>query len=184
MIETMRNRLTNIGVVCFVGALAGCSGGGGDGGTKTCTLIGCVDQFSASVRRADGAFPSGTHRVEVLADGASLSCTFTFPSETASSAGYVYAACPAGLMVSVSPEVVCTDVRSDGAVSHQCEPVLGRFIESISLTGTPAQVHAWQYVDDAAILDVAAAPSYEESRPNGPGCAPVCRQASVAWTLN
>ena len=53
-----------------------------------------------------------------------------------------------------------------------------------TLMGAPGQVHVWQYVDDATILDVAAAPSYQESQPNGPECAPVCRQASLSWTLD
>ena len=52
------------------------------------------------------------------------------------------------------------------------------------LSGTPGQVHAWQYVDDAPILDVAVAPQYQDSQPNGPGCPPVCRQASLAWTMD
>jgi len=175
----MRNRLMNIGVACFVGALVG-----GGCSSRACTLIGCFDQFSASVRRADGTFPAGNHRVEVLADGVSLSCTFTFPSDPTGSAAYVYAPCPSGLMVSVSPELACADVRSDSAVTRTCDPVPGRFMESISLSGTPGQVHAWQYLDDAAILDAAAAPSYQNYQPNGPECGPGCRQAAVAWTLN
>ena len=169
-----------IGTLCLGGVLAA----GGCSGPKACTLIGCFDQFSASVRRADGSFPSGSHRVEVLADGASLTCTFTFPAAAASGGGYVYAACPSGLTVSVSAAVTCTDVTTGTAVSHRCEPILGQFVESISLTGTPAQVHVWQYVDDAAILDAAAAPTYQDSQPNGPECGPVCRQASALWTMS
>jgi hypothetical protein len=164
--------------------LGGVLAAGGCSGTKACTLIGCLDQFSASVQRADGSFPSGSHRVEVLADGASLTCTFTFPAANASGGGYVYAACPSGLMVSVSPALVCTDVTTNAAVTHQCDPIPGQFVESISLTGTPGQVHVWQYVDDAAILDAAAAPTYQDSQPNGPECGPTCRQASASWTMN
>jgi hypothetical protein len=44
-------------------------------------------------------------------------------------------------------------------------------------------VHVWQYVDDAPILDAAAAPSYRATTPNGAVCPPVCRQASASWML-
>ena len=64
------------------------------------------------------------------------------------------------------------------------DTVPGSSVETIQLAGTPAQVHAWQYVDDAAILDVTAAPSDQDVAPNGSECGPTCRQASVAWTLN
>ena len=42
----------------------------------------------------------------------------------------------------------------------RCDPIPGQFVETITVAGTPGQVHAWQYVDDVAILDAAAAPSY------------------------
>ena len=133
--------------------------------TKACSEVGCRDGFSASVRRADGSFPSGTHRVEILADGVTLMCTFTFPLETLPGGGTATPSCPQGLFVNVA----------------QANP--GQFVEGIALSGTPAQVHAWQYVDDAAILDATAAPSYAELRPNGSGCEPVCHQASASWML-
>ena len=86
-----------------------------------------------------------------------------------------------GVVVENAP--ICTETRTDTSVSIHCDPIPGQFVETIGLTGTPAQVHVWQYVDDAAILDAAAAPTYAEARPNGPECAPVCRQASASWTL-
>jgi hypothetical protein len=175
----MRRDTMIVGAIYLGGVLAaaGCR-------STTCPTIGCFDQFSASVRRADGSFPSGSHRLEVLADGASLTCAFTFPAADASGGGYVYAACPSGLMVNVSPALSCTDVTTGTAVSRRCDPIPGQFVESISLTGTPGQVHVWQYVDDAAVLDAAAAPTYQDAQPNGPECGSVCRQALVAWTMN
>jgi hypothetical protein len=172
----MRIRLAVLGIVLVCAAAGGCTG------AKPCTLIGCGDSFSASVRRADGSFPAGLHRVEVFADGASLTCTFMFPLETAGG-GVHQPSCPAPMGVSVWPLTTCQEMTSGGAVSQQCDPIPGKFLETIDLAGTPRQVHAWQYVDDAAILDAAAAPVYEDVTPNGPECGPVCRQASVAWTL-
>jgi hypothetical protein len=147
-----------------LGAVAAAGGCGGSGGPKACTLIGCHDQFLAGVSSSDGLLPSGMHRIEVLADGASLMCTFTAPLQAAPGGGLMQPSCPTGLTVIVTP-----------AADAQ--------VETISLAGTPAQVHVWQYVDDVAILDAAVAPSYVETQPNGPGCPPICRQASASWTL-
>jgi hypothetical protein len=173
----MRNWLVGVGVIaaCAGVAAAGCT-------TKACTLIGCTDGFSASVRRADGSFPAGMHRIEVTADGVTLMCTFTF-AETSPGIGQVFAQCPAGLGVMVSNALKCTEIRTDTSVSQRCDPIPGQFVETISLPGTPAQVHAWQYVGDAAILDAAAAPSYADYFPNGPECGGACRQASASWTM-
>ncbi len=157
-------------LACVVMSASGC-----DALSKGCTLIGCQDSFGATVRSADGSFPSGAHRVEVLADGTSLTCTFVYPSTSASSQ-----LCDANLSVMVWPETTCTDTMMDGAVSHSCEPIPGKFYESIALPGTPGQVHVWQYVDDTAVLDAALAPSYQEFAPNGRECGPICRQATAS----
>lgn len=148
-----------MGTIVMGVGLAAC----GSETTKTCTLIGCQDEFVALVRSADGFLPSGMHRVELLVDGVTLMCTFKVPLEAAPGGGLVQPTCPAGLSVTVMFTV--------------------EDVEIITVPGTPGQVHAWQYVDDRAILDVAAAPTYQENAPNGPGCGPICRQASVSWTL-
>ena len=64
----------------------------------------------------------------------------------------------------VLSETICTDTR--------CDPIPGQFV-TITVTGMPGQIHAWQYADDVAILDAAAAPSYEDVLPNGPECGAV-----------
>ena len=155
---------------------------GGTGcSTKSCTLIGCVDNFTASVKRTDGSFPVGAHRIEITADGLTQMCTFAF-AESSPGIGWVTPACP-GFNVTVRNAETCTETHTGNSVSYRCDPIAGQFVETIELTGTPAQVHVWQYVDDAAILDAAAAPTYADTRPNGPECEPVCRQASASWTL-
>jgi hypothetical protein len=176
----MRRGSIGLGVISLLAAAAGCET------TKTCTLIACQDNFGAVVQSADGSFPSGVHRVEVLADTASLTCTFTFPIDGGSSTGAYATGCPAGLMIWVGPAQVCSDTNSGTEISHHCDPIAGHTVETIDVTGAPGQVHVWQYVDDTTILDVAAAPSYQDTHPNGLECGPVCRQASANWmfTLN
>jgi len=161
---------------------AGCGGGSGSQ-PRACTLIGCIDNFSASVQRADGSFPSGAHRVEVLADSVDSTCTFTFSPEAIGSNGLLTADCPSGVTVNVAPATSCTTTSGAGSSSSQCNVIAGQFQETIVVNGAPKQVHAWQYVDDAAILDAAAAPSYTATSPNGPGCGPTCLHATASWTF-
>jgi hypothetical protein len=183
----MRRRASAIEVTGLTLGLiaAGASCSGGDQTPKACTLIGCADNFTASAQRADGSIPDGAHRIEVLVDGTTLKCAFTLPLATLQSGGTAQPTCDAGLTVTVVPAMVCIQTEGPSGTSSQtCNTIPGKFVETLTLSGAPGQVHVWQYVDDAPILDVAVAPQYADSRPNGPGCPPVCRQALVAWTMN
>jgi hypothetical protein len=173
----MGNLSALIGVFVFAAAAQGCS-------SKTCPTIGCSDQFTATVQRADGSFPSGAHRIEILADGVMTTCSFSYPLATAPGGGGTAPSCPSGMMVTVGQQEVCTQTTVNNSVATTCQPVPGQVRETIQISGAPGQVHAWQYVDDVAALDTAAAPSYQDVAPNGKECGPICRQASVAWTLN
>ena len=155
---------------------AGCS-------SQTCGTRACIASFTATVTRDDGSFPSGMHRVEILSDLTTLMCTFTFPEGTLLAGGALPPQCPDGLTVTVGNEQTCVEVRTGDSVGLRCDPIPGQFVETITLFGTPGQVHAWQYADDVAILDTAAAPSYADTFPNGPECGGACRQASATWTL-
>jgi hypothetical protein len=175
--DRMRNGLICTGILVIAATLQGCS-------SKECGLVACADQFSATVKRADGSFPSGAHRIEILADGTDSVCTFVYPLGTVPGGGAAAPNCPSGLTVSIGPEEVCTQTAEKGGIASTCQPIPDRYLETIQLGGTPAQVHAWQYVDDATVLDITAAPSYQAFAPNGSECGPICRQASVAWTLD
>src|SRR6478735_8030530 len=83
--SSMRNRLRAMGTIVMGFGLAAC----GSETPKTCTLIGCQDEFAALVRTADGYLPSGMHRVELLVDGVTLMCTFKVPLEAAPGGGLV-----------------------------------------------------------------------------------------------
>jgi hypothetical protein len=87
------------------------------------------------------------------------------------------------MSVMVGNDQICTETHTGSGVSLRCDPIPGQFVETITLMGKPTQVHVWQYVDDAAILDAAVAPSYADHFPNGPECGGACRQASASWTL-
>jgi len=157
-------------VVASLFAAAGCE-------TKVCTEIGCVNQLSVTVTRADGSFPSGVHQVDVTADGVTRSCTFTFAGSVVSTA------CPSGLFLSVNQATTCTEMRTPTAVSLRCDPIPRQFVEVLSMSGMPRDVRVVQSMDGVALLDQSIAPTYKQSRPNGPGCEPLCEQASATLTL-
>jgi hypothetical protein len=151
-------------------AAAGCD-------SKTCTLRGCSDQFSATLTRADGSFPAGAHQIDVIADGVTLSCTFNFAGSG------VVATCSPGLDVTVGPATTCTEIRMGDSVSFRCDPIPGQFVERLTLRATPSQLRVVQSVDGVALLDQAMAPTYEAAYPNGPECGSPCQQASATLSL-
>jgi hypothetical protein len=150
--------------------------------SQTCTLIGCVEQFSATITGPGGSFPTGAHRIEVTADGASLTCTFAFPGAGANDA--VTPACSPGLEVTVGPAQLCTEMRMGDSVTLRCEPIPGQFEERLTVRGTPAQLRVVQTVDGGPILEQETAPAYQTVWPNGPECGGACRQATATWTLS
>lgn len=165
------------------GAL-GCDGssiGSPRDGEMICTDVGCQDQFSASVMMDATQVPAGTHTVNVVADGAATSCTFQFPADP--STGGLAAQCSSGLTVFVQPATICTTMQSATVTSEQCQPIDGKFIESIWVSGTPSVVRVQQLVNGTVILDQTVSPTYQTNEPNGPGCGPICHQAGAAWTI-
>ena len=170
-------------VALACGAL-GCDGnaiGLPGGGEMVCTLVGCEDQFSASVTMDAALVPAGTHTVDVVADGAAMSCTFPFPPPDAT--GGLAAQCSTGLTVFVEPDLVCTTMQSAMGAWEACLPIDGKFTESICVSGTPSVVQVQQLVGGTVILDQTVSPSYQTSAPNGPGCGPICHQGGADWTI-
>ena len=64
-----------------------------------------------------------------------------------------------------------------------CTPIAGRFSEDVTLMGTPAMVHLTQTSGGATLVDMTVTPTYTKTQPNGPGCDPICSQASSALVL-
>jgi hypothetical protein len=158
----------------------GCGGGAissPGGGEMICTSSGCNDQFSATVTMDATQVPAGTHTVNVVADGAATSCTFPFPPTDA------VAQCSSGLTVIVQAAAICTTVQTDAAITEKCQPIDGKFTESIWVSGTPSVVQVQQLVAGTVILDQTIAPTYQTNQPNGPGCGPTCHRAGAAWTI-
>lgn len=131
-------------------------------GATGCTLIGCGDQFTATVTVDTTMVPAGTQTVTVTVDGAATSCTVAPPGDV----GYGDP-CSAGFGLTIGP----------------AQPTDGKFTEKITVNGSPRSIEVQQTVGGTVIFDQTISPTYQTNQPNGPGCGPICHQASVAWTI-
>jgi hypothetical protein len=130
-----------------------------------CTLIGCSDQASISLSRADDVPPPGVTEVDV--DGRKVTC----PTQQSEST------CAPDVRISLRAIDVCGPSTSTSS-SPTCHPS-GRFTEVITISGTPSHVVVTLSTGAQRAFDL----SYSSSRPNGAGCDPLCRQANVDWQL-
>ena len=137
-----------------------------------CTLIGCQDQASLSLRRADGAPPNLAVSLDL--DGRMVDC--------AAPQGTAGAACDSGVQVWSRELQACTEGMQGGARTLICVPT-GKFEQVITVSGTPTVIRATARSADAVIEERTFEPQYKTNRPNGPDCEPVCRQSSDIWTL-
>jgi hypothetical protein len=150
-----------------------------------CTDIGCIDQFHVRVANPDGSFPAGTHVLEVTtADGVQRSCTFALPPQTVDGGAILSPLCPTGLQVFNDPLQTCTTSSSSTSMSQSCAPIAGTVQERITVDGTSATLRLRQTVDGVVVFDRTVMPIYDVSQPNGPGCEPICHQASAEWTFS
>ena len=154
--------------------------GSPDAGQMACTLIGCADQFSATVTVDSTMVPAGRHTVTVTIDGVAGACTFQIPP----TAGLTNDPCTApGFSMTVDPAQMCTTTQSPTVASQQCQPIDGLFVERIAVLGAPSSIEVQQSVAGTVIFDQTVAPTYQTNQPNGPGCGPLCSQATAAWTI-
>jgi len=156
-------------------------------GPMVCTVVGCHDQFAATVALDVRVVPAGTQTIQVTADGTDMVCTFAFPPADLQPGSAIVTQCATGLTLTVSQAQDCTMTQTQTQTvtmtSSQCQPIAGQFTERLTLTSTPSTVHVQQRVGDAVILDQTVSPTYQVNQPNGPACGPTCHQASVAWTI-
>jgi len=163
------------------------------GPTTQCSMIGCTDQVSLTVRFPDRRWPSGVSEVDIRLPDTAIHCRFSWPSEE-----------PTGRIVSAMCDLLqahslfggLPSNREETPVRVEMEPELAsdltggemqivpqHFRERITITGTPAQVRVLQKLNGAVIGEQSFTFPYAENRPNGSLCGPICRQASAEWEL-
>ena len=122
-------------------------------GAGGCTHIGCQDQLVVEIRRDDGR-ASGL-AVTASRDGQTTTCAAPGVKDVPPCDG----------------EMTSTIVGGDRAQ------------QVVEIRGTPASVEI-ELRDGARLVGRKRfTPQYLQRQPNGPGCPPVCRQATVAWRL-
>jgi hypothetical protein len=149
-----------------------------------CTEIGCTDQLSATIRPKAGVFEVGTHRIAVYtAEGGPVrSCTLIIPDSSFTTP--VSGSCSEGLEVVVSPRTKCTESTQGAVATSSCVPIPGQYEEVITLAPITTRLLIEQRVlgpKGSVVFQRELTPEYRKVQPNGPGCAPVCRQAQVGW---
>jgi hypothetical protein len=130
-----------------------------------CTEIGCQDGLVVQVRPAE-AWPHGAYRFDIEHDGARVVCTGTLP------------------LPPCERRALRCDAPQPSIVESGCalEPAAHAFGDVVFAT-TPATVAVVVRHDDQVVGSGRWNPVYQQSQPNGPGCEPVCTNATVGLTL-
>jgi hypothetical protein len=144
--------------------------------------MGCLDSASLRLQSADNHWADGDYELTVTAGDTSTTCSFSLPDDFPSTGSPQPLTCDAsiGHDVPILSQVhTCTETRTDDAVSQSCTPVADEYSLEIRLPGTPDSVEIQLKRDGATLIDDTQVLTYKETRPNGPGCDPLCRQVSV-----
>jgi hypothetical protein len=123
------------------------------GETKFCTLVGCTSGMTVRIASRDGSWPAGDYSIEITFDGRVQTCEL--PTEIGRPER-----CTPSLWLTLESEHGCSG----------CEHL------AIESTETPLTRDGTEILRDASDL------TYAVNTPNGPGCPPVCRRASVEYT--
>jgi hypothetical protein len=136
---------------------------------KSCTQSGtCNDQFRVEISEAGISMPNLA--ADLVIDGRRASCSA--PSLTTG------AQCDSGVTVLLAEQGTCRGEWSG------CVGGLDTYIEEIIITGAPKTVNISLHTGAGIIVaQQTFQPQYTSSEPNGPGCAPICNQATVSWSL-
>jgi hypothetical protein len=132
---------------------------------KVCTKMDCADQVTIDVRTSDGQPPRDLE-IELKIDGKPVTCPPPAgdPAETRT--------CAENVTLTYQEIRRCKGADCQGT---------GTFEHALVITGTPKRVQLQLEQGDQVLAKKVVAPSYGRVRPNGPGCPPVCRQATRTW---
>jgi hypothetical protein len=147
--------------------------------THECTDIGCVDQANFTIRTASGAWEAGEYSLSVTFDDVVHTCSFTLPDDLPAQGSLDALDCTPRLDAYIQQESMCMEYRNGDSVSQSCTPIPDQYSLSGWFYGTPSTLAVSLERDGAELVEETHSLSYEESRPNGPECDPICRQASV-----
>lgn len=131
--------------------------------STTCTDVGCAPSVALEIKTADGTWPDGVYVIELNAGGApTRTCSMTLPDDIPESGAANFIGCGLAL----SPDQV---------------PDHYTLRSSFDSTSRTLGVRITR--DGALLLDDTQTIAYEDTRPNGPDCGPVCKNAAVEFQL-
>lgn len=136
-------------------------------GPKVCTEIGCLDGLQIALKK-ETPWPAGAYTFDFTVDGAPVRCSGALP----------LGPCDAG------PSLTC-DVAERVVIGESgCAlPAAEQGFSDVRVPGAPAEVAVTITHEGAPLHQSTLKPTYVESRPNGPGCDPVCRSATAELAL-
>ena len=146
-----------------------------------CTEIGCFDAAYLSVRTKNDQWPDGDYELTLTVGDEKTTCEFKLPEAFEESGSTEAVVCDRslGYMGPTLRQVTeCEEMRSGDSVSNSCTPVADEYTLEIAVSGTPGEVELRLTRDGEELVDRSLALSYQNVRPNGPGCGPVCRQTA------
>jgi hypothetical protein len=139
------------------------------GAARRCTKMGCTDALTIHLRTADGQAPADLV-IELDLDGRPVTCK----APPIGGGGTIPCEGGDGEEITRTRE----EIRICGAAG--CRGT-GATEEVLEIAATPRRVRVRLRQGDRPVAEKTFAPSYVVRRPNGPGCPPLCRQATRTW---
>lgn len=162
-----------------VGACAVLNGAACNLGSHSCTEIGCAGGVFVRVTPQGGIWQPGTYALELSLDDDRSECEISIPDDLPARGAVTSVPCGEGIDVMLQQLAECTETRSGDSVSQSCEPIPGQYELRFFAFQEPDRLRLTLNRDGAELLSEDRRLTYAESRPNGPDCEPVCRQAQV-----
>lgn len=133
---------------------------------QICTEIGCVNGFHLNLHKQ--TWEAGSYSFHIEADGAVTECTGSLPLKPCDG----------------SPSLSCTGAKGFFIGESGCAmaPDQQGFSE-IQFESAPKQVTVTISRDGSELIKQSFEPTYRETQPNGPGCEPICHQATADLTI-
>jgi hypothetical protein len=129
-----------------------------------CTLIGCDSGVSVKMIPPASGFVDGAYTFSWDSDDEQGGCEFVLASGEA-----------------------CSEFEPQPCiVESDCETEFMRTADRIivDIAQTPESLHITVELGDRVLIEAEVDPDYATSQPNGDGCDPVCRQATVELPLS
>lgn len=147
--------------------------------SRGCTEMACSDGASIEAKLSAAGAPLGNHEFALSIEGKASTCTVEFVDVGQA----VEASCTQpDVSLRFGPATKGVETRMGEVVGYTEEPIPGEFRWMLAVSGTPTTIHVVHTHAGTTILDqTAELTQYADHRPNGEGCEPVCKQASVVW---